>query len=143
MSLTTHRTPYSMHLPGMRVNVWMLAALAVKAVRTSLGTLMAMCQCPTEGQNGLSLQGVQFPNPCLNKARSHIFAWMSTRGPCLVSLLNRGGGSMCRPPEGSFPLSSEALEFKLPSYFNTVFLLPFSTLFPNHSSFYCFSLSSS
>lgn len=39
-----------MHLPGMESECVDIGRLAVKAVRTSLGTLMAMCQCPTEGK---------------------------------------------------------------------------------------------
>ena len=50
VSLTTHRTSYSMYLPGMESECVDVGLLAVQAVRTSLGTPVAMCQCPTQGK---------------------------------------------------------------------------------------------
>ena len=39
-----------MYLPGMESECVDVGLLAVQAVRTSLGTPVAMCQCPTQGK---------------------------------------------------------------------------------------------
>lgn len=70
VSLVTHRTSYSTRMHGMENECVHAGCLAVKAIRTSLGTHAAMCQCPAEGKTASTTKASSFQTLAYSKAGS-------------------------------------------------------------------------